>query len=129
MTVTPLYAGLLGALFLYLTFRVIRFRRGSRVDMGDAGDPLLRRYIRAHANFAEFAPFGLILLLLVELGDWPIWLLHLLGLMLLGGRLAHAWSFSVAEVRLPSRTVGMVLTITMLALAAILCLVRGLGLA
>ena len=66
---------------------------------------------------------------MVELGDWPIWLLHLLGLTLLGGRLAHAWSFSVAELRLPSRTVGMVLTITMLALAAILCLVRGLGLA
>ena len=42
MTVTPLYAGLLGTLFLDLTFRVIRFRRGSRVDMGDAGDPLLR---------------------------------------------------------------------------------------
>ena len=45
------------------------------------------------------------------------------------GKVLLAWSFSVAELRLPSRTVGMVLTITMLALAAILCLVRGLGLA
>ena len=56
MTVTSLYAGLLALLYLYLTSRVIRFRRGRRVDMGDAGDPLLQRYIRAHANFAEYAP-------------------------------------------------------------------------
>ena len=52
-----------------------------------------------------------------------------LGLALLGGRLAHAWSFSAAELRLPSRTAGMVLTMGMLAVAALLCLLQGLGLA
>ena len=129
MTVTSLYAGLLALLYLYLTSRVIRFRRGRRVDMGDAGDPLLQRYIRAHANFAEYAPIGLLLLLLLELGSWPHWLLHLLGLMLLAGRISHAWSFSVSELREGTRVAGMVLTITMLGLAALLCLVRGLGLA
>jgi uncharacterized membrane protein YecN with MAPEG domain len=49
--------------------------------------------------------------------------------MLLAGRLAHAWSFSVAELREPSRVAGMVLTTTMLGLAGILCLLRGLHLA
>lgn len=129
MTVTSLYAGLLALLYLYLTSRVIRFRRGRRVDMGDAGDPLLQRYIRAHANFAEYAPIGLLLLLLLELGNWPHWLLHLLGLMLLAGRISHAWSFSVSELRERTRVAGMVLTTTMLGLTAVLCLVRGLGLA
>jgi uncharacterized protein len=108
---------------------VIGVRRGKRVDMGDAGNRLLQRYIRAHANFAEYAPLGLVLLLLVELGGRPAWLVYLLGVMLLGGRLSHAWSFSVAELRERTRVVGMVLTASMLALAAILCLVRGLGLA
>jgi uncharacterized membrane protein YecN with MAPEG domain len=129
MTVTPLYAGLLALFYLYLTSRVIRFRRGRRVDMGDAGDPLLQRLIRAHANFAEYAPFGLLLLLLVEQGGWPGWLVHLLGLMLLAGRLSHGWAFSVAELREGTRVAGMVLTTTMLGLAAVLCLVRALGLA
>ena len=43
MPVTSLYAGLLVALFLVLTFRVILFRRGRRVDMGDGGHRLLQR--------------------------------------------------------------------------------------
>ena len=129
MTVTALYAALLTALYLYLTFRVIGFRRGRRVDLGDGGDPLLARWLRGHGNFAEYAPLGLLLLLLLEQGHWPIWLLHLLGLMLLAGRLAHAWSFSVAELRAPSRVAGMALTTTMLGTAALLCLLQGLGLA
>jgi uncharacterized membrane protein YecN with MAPEG domain len=56
-------------------------------------------------------------------------LLQLLGLMLLAGRISHAWSFSVPELRERTRVAGMVLTTTMLGLAAVLCLVRGLGLA
>jgi uncharacterized membrane protein YecN with MAPEG domain len=129
MPVTSLYAALLAALYLFLSFRVIGVRRGRRVDMGDADDPLLRRYIRAHGNFAEYAPLGLLLLLLAELGGWPRPLVHGLGLMLLVGRAAHAWSFSVAELREPSRVVGMVLTLAMLGLAAALCLARWVGLA
>jgi uncharacterized membrane protein YecN with MAPEG domain len=126
MTVTPLYAALLAGLYLFLTTRVIRLRRGNRIDMGDGGQRLLQRYVRAHANFAEYAPFGLLLLLLVETGGWPGWLVHLLGVTLLGGRLAHAFSFSVVELRERSRVVGMALTMTMLGAAAILCLLQGL---
>ena len=129
MTVTALYAGLLVPLYLFLTYRVILHRRGRRVDLGDGGDRLLQRYLRGHANFAEYVPLGLLLMLLLEQGGWPSWLLHLSGLALLGGRLAHAWSFSTAELRLPSRTAGMVLTMGMLAVAALLCLLQGLGLA
>jgi hypothetical protein len=124
--VTALYAALLAALYLFLTMRVIRARQAQRVDMGDGDDLLLRRYIRAHGNFAEFAPLGLVMLGLLELGGWAARLLHGLGLMLLGGRVAHAWSFSAAELRLGSRRLGMGLTMTMLALAALLCLVQGL---
>lgn len=124
MVVTAFYGALLTALYLLLTARVIGLRRGRRIDMGDAGDPLAARLVRGHGNFAEYAPLGLVLLLVLETGGWPGWLLHLLGAMLLVGRAAHAWSFSVAELRLPSRTVGMVLTLAMLALAALLCLIQ-----
>ena len=129
MPVTSLYAGLLVALFLVLTFRVILFRRGRRVDMGDGGHRLLQRWVRAHGNFVEYAPIGLLLLLLVEAAGWPAWLLHGLGVMLLMGRLSHAWSFSVEDFRPGPRVVGMALTIAMLGIAGILCLLRGLALA
>lgn len=124
VTATSLYAGLLAPLYLWLTFRVIRFRRGGRVDLGTGGSRLLERYVRAHANFAEYAPLGLLLLTLLELGGRPGWLLHLLGAALLAGRLLHAWSFSVAELRLRSRTAGTALTVTVIAVAGLLCLVR-----
>lgn len=130
MTTVPvisLYAALLVPLYLWLTFRVIRFRRAGRVDMGTGGNVLLERYVRAHANFAEYAPLGLLLLALLELGSRPFWLLHLLGMALLAGRLAHAWSFSVAELRLGSRTLGTALTLTTLGVAAILCLTQAFG--
>jgi uncharacterized protein len=126
--VTPLYAALLAGLYLFLTVRVVRFRRGHRIDMGNGGQKLMQRYVRAHANFAEYAPFGLLLLLLVETGGWPGWLVHLLGLTLLGGRLTHAFSFSVAELRERSRVAGMALTMTMVSVPAILCPLQGLKL-
>ena len=71
MTVTALYAGLLVAALLFLTYRVILHRRGRRVDLGDGGDRLLQRYLRGHGNFAEYVPLGLLLLLLLEQGGWP----------------------------------------------------------
>jgi uncharacterized protein len=129
MAITALYAGLLSALYLMLAQRVIRIRRSRRIDLGDGDDPLFRRYLRGHANFAEYVPLGLVLLLLLEQGGWPGWLLHALGLALLAGRLAHAWSFSAEGLRLPSRTTGTALTLSMLAVAALLCLAQSLGLA
>lgn len=126
MSVTPLYAGLLTALYLWLSFRIIGVRRGKRVDMGSGGDPLLERYVRAHGNFAEFAPLSLLLLGLLELGDWPSWLLHLLGLVVLFGRAAHAFAFSVVEPRLRSRAAGMVATLSALGVMALLCLAQAL---
>jgi uncharacterized membrane protein YecN with MAPEG domain len=129
MRVSALYGGLLAVLLLVLSYRVILHRRRHRIDLGDGGDPLLGRLVRGQANFAEYAPFGLLLLVLLELGAWPSWLLHGLGGTLTLGRLAHAWSFSVAGLRLPSRTAGMVLTTAMIAIAAGLCLLQSLGLA
>ncbi len=118
--VTSFYAGLCAFLFLYLAARIIGQRRARRVDMGTGGDRLLERYIRAHGNFAEYAPLGLILLGLLELQGWPSWLIHILGLALVGGRAAHAWSFSAIQLRPRSRVAGMVLTLTMLGLAGLL---------
>ena len=120
--VTSFYAGLCALLLVFLAARIIAQRRAKRVDMGADGDRLLERLIRAHGNFAEYAPLGLILLALLELQGWPSWLIHVLGLALLGGRVAHAWSFSVADFRPRSRVAGMVLTLTMLGLAGLLCL-------
>lgn len=120
LSVTPWYAAALALLFLALSLQVVRYRRGHRVSLGDAGDPALLARIRAHGNCAEYAPMGLLLLLVAELsGTSPLWL-HLLGLMLLGGRLAHAAGLSFFPRRFGLRTAGMLLTFAALALGAVL---------
>jgi uncharacterized membrane protein YecN with MAPEG domain len=105
-----LYAGLLACLYLVLTFRTI-FLRGSRhVSLGDGGDAALQRAIRAHANFAEYVPLGLVLILLVEGLGASALVVHSLGCALLVGRILHA--FGVSQIREPMvfRMIGMVLT-------------------
>ena len=88
--ITALYAGLLALLFLALSAAVIRQRGASRISLGTGDDPGLIGRFRAHGNFAEYVPLGLLLMALVEIGGAPAWHMHLLGLLLLCGRLCHA---------------------------------------
>ena len=132
MPITALYASLLAPLFLLLASRVIRTRRGARVAVGDGGDAVLARRMRVHANFAEYVPLALLLLALAESLGTHAWLLHGLGLALLGGRIAHARGMSQARETFAFRVAGVVTTFWMLGLAAAACLwgalARGFGL-
>ncbi|MEJ6398405.1 MAPEG family protein [Yoonia sp. 208BN28-4] len=119
VTITSLYAAPLAVIFLALSFRVIAFRRGNRVSLGDADNPDLRQRVRGQANFVEYAPFGLILLALVELQGAPALALHALGLMLLVGRLLHAICFWQHPMPFKLRTWGMLLTTGMIGLTAV----------
>jgi uncharacterized protein len=93
--VTGIYAAILALFFLFLTARVIIYRRENRISLGDAGDPQLLARVRAQGNFAEYVPFALILMALAEgQGTAALWL-HLCGVMLLVGRLAHGLNFTV----------------------------------
>ncbi|MCR9113110.1 MAG: MAPEG family protein [Rhodobacteraceae bacterium] len=119
LTATPLYAGLLALLFVALSARVIVQRRRAHVSVGDGNDQSLRQKMRVHANFAEYTPIGLVLLGLTELQGAPYWVVHLLGLMLLTGRLAHAAGMGASPQRLSFRVTGMVLTLAMITLAGL----------
>ncbi|MGQ0503384.1 MAG: MAPEG family protein [Panacagrimonas sp.] len=128
MTVTPLYAGLLALWFFVLSWRVVARRRADKINLGDGGDMDMQRRIRGHGNFAEYVPLGLILIGLLEMnGTTPIWLLHLLGLSLLVGRLLHGYALSFTEQFMPGRVLGMVLTFLVLIVAGVLCAWHGLA--
>ncbi len=118
-TVTPLYAGLLGLLLVFLSSNVIARRYGAKVSLGYGDDKLLNKRIRAHANFIEYTPMGLLLLLLTEFQGAPLWVSHSLGLMLLVGRLMHAYGISAEPQITGLRKNGMVLTFAMLFFAAL----------
>lgn len=117
--VTAIYAALLALLFLALSLQVIRQRHGTQTALGTGGHPQLERVARVHANFAEYAPFALLLILLAELLGAPGWWLHLLGLALLAGRSLHAYGVSQAKEDMRFRMVGMAMTFGVLALGSL----------
>ena len=117
--VTTLYAAVLALLFVALSARVILYRKTSETSLGDGGDPTLLTRVRAQGNCAEYVPLGILLLGLAELNGTPAAALHLLGLMLLLGRVIHAWAFLSAPPVLPLRVAGMGLTLAMLITTAL----------
>ncbi len=123
LAVTSLYASLLAALFIALSVRVIRYRQARKLSLGDEGDRGLLKRMRAQANCAEYAPFGVILLALIEAGGAAALVVHALGLLLLAGRAGHAWGFSASPPVMAGRVGGMVATLTMIALSALWLLV------
>lgn len=121
MSITAFYASLLAVLFLFLSIRVIGWRRLRRVEIGYGEDAQLLRRIRVHANFAEYVPFALILMALAENMAPPHVLTHLVGLTLVAGRAMHAYGLSQTPHVLKYRTWGMTLTFVAIGIAALIC--------
>lgn len=128
MPITAFYASIVAALFLILSARTISRRRVAKVEIGTAvrdgsDDRELLRRVRVHANCAEYAPIGLLLLGLAETLKAAPLLLHALGAALVVGRIIHAYALSQSPHILAMRVAGMVLTLNMIAAAAVTCLV------
>jgi uncharacterized membrane protein YecN with MAPEG domain len=98
------------------------------VAIGWGGDALLERFARIHANFAEYVPLALLLLAMLEWKGLNPWALHALGLILLLGRLIHAYGMSQEKENFRFRVTGMMATFGTITIAALLLLVRSLPL-
>ena len=124
--VSPLYAGLLGLLFLYLSWQVIALRRQHNVSVGDGGEKAVAKAMRVQANCVEYASFGMILLLAAELQGSPTWAIHGLGLSLVTGRVLHAFGFGSTPQIVPARVWGMVLSLSSILILAVINIIRAL---
>ncbi|HVJ32316.1 MAG TPA: MAPEG family protein [Terriglobia bacterium] len=110
VTTTSVYAVLLAFVFLGLSVRAMAGRRQARVSFGEGNSEDLRRRLRAHANFAEYTPLALILMGLLELQGAGGFVLNVIGLLLLVGRVSHAYGLSRIPEHLLARSIGMGLT-------------------
>ncbi len=122
MRTAALYAGLLGLMLIVLMFYVSQDRKRAGVSIGDGGDEVLRRRIRAHANFTEYVPLTVLLLALSEHLGLGALFIHILGLILLAARAAHAYGISQPEEVTSLRMFGMLGTVVVLACCAIYCI-------
>lgn len=127
LPITAFYAGLGGLWLVYLALSVVRLRRRHRISLGDDGRSDLAHAIRAHGNAAETLPLALILLGLAELADAPALLLHLAGLTLIVGRMAHAQFFLRKPRQMMLRVGGMVATVSVVTALALGLVAFGVG--
>ena len=118
LAITPIYAALLGLMFVYLSFLVIKQRRSAKVSLGDGDNPALRKAIAVHSNFSQYVPFALLLITFVELNHASAYLVHGLCASLLIGRIAHAYGLAQANQIMKLRQLGMALTFIVIIIAA-----------
>ncbi len=108
---TGFFAGILSIFYIYLSFRVIFIRNKQKISLGNGGFAPLDIAIRAHGNFSEYVPIGIILLALLELNGMSGWVIMILGATLTLGRLIHFSAFyNPDQISLPRRVAGMILT-------------------
>lgn len=128
LTVTPLYAGLLALIYVGLSIYVIRARRAKLIGLGTGGDPEMLTRTRIHGNFAEFVPITLILLLALELSGAEPVMLHVWGVLLVAGRLSHAYGLALSSGATLWRVFGMVSVFFVLVSGGIRAILLALGL-
>ena len=91
LQVTTFLAGLFALLMVPLSLQVsLRRVHLGGVSSGSGSDETLRRRVRAHGNFIEYAPTALIAVGLVELGGGAKWLVVGLAIAFGMSRVMHA---------------------------------------
>lgn len=111
LPITLTTAGAAALINAWLAFRVGQVRRASGVMLGDGGDARLTARMRAQANFAEYAPFVLLLIGLIELTRGPSPVLWIVSVAFLIARVLHP--FGMDGVRW-CRMAGTVVTLLLL---------------
>jgi len=128
VTITPIYAAILGLILLVLSARVVAVVRGKgEVGYGDGGNPEFTTIVRGQGNFVEYVPMILILIGFAEAGGTSSSWIHGLGGALVLGRILHPLGLSAEPgIKIP-RLVGTILTWVVLLAASILVLMNSLG--
>lgn len=103
---TPIYALAVALIWLILWFRVTSMRAAMKQSIGDGGDPALLQRIRQHGNCHDWATLILILMILAEGMGAPALYIHISGVLLLIGRIAHPFGLKIDNAGHPLRYVG-----------------------
>lgn len=97
--------------------------RLSQKLVGDVQDNgILQRKVRAHGNFAEYVPHGLLFVIGLELMQAQVWLVWLLGSMLTAARIAHAYGVITKYGPSVGRAIGFFLTWFVYIVGSLACL-------
>jgi hypothetical protein len=117
--ITSLYAAIAAILLVALAMYVVFERGRQRVIFGDGGNAVLIRAVRVHANATEYVPITLIVMLCYELEHGRPLTLHIAGILLVVGRLAHAFGLLRSQGTSAGRLLGIIATFAAILLPSI----------
>ncbi|MES1199645.1 MAG: MAPEG family protein [Pseudomonadota bacterium] len=128
LEIAALYAGVNILILLVLGALVVRARITHKIALGNEGHKDMLRWVRAHANAAEYIPAGLVGLLILALLDpaAPAWTLHAGGISLTAGRILHGVGLHTGVLNI-GRRLGMVLTFAAYAIIGVALIYAGLA--
>ncbi len=122
MAVTPLYAAFLALVLVALQWRIVALRdkfQSSR--MQEDGHSEMTATTRAVAHMVEYTPIAVLLMLIAETqGTSPI-IMHILGITLIAGRLAHLKGLRDPSGKSPLRRLGTRITWAVIVITSVLC--------
>lgn len=124
LQVAAFYVALLILGMLVLKYRVIMLRRERRIGIGDGGDHQLSKAVRVHANYTENVPFGLAALILMALLAVSMLVIHLVGILLVLARIAHAYGLTMTSASSMGRICGVLGSDIALLIAALALLLK-----
>lgn len=108
---------------IWLAMRCGRIRGKAGISIGNGGDELLERRMRAQLNFVENTPWVLFLIGLIELAEKGGLWLSVVGAVYMLGRVAHALGMD-GQAYPRGRMVGTLITmLTQLGLAVMAVLI------
>jgi len=119
LDITALYAGLLALWIFALAGLVGQARMRHKVGVGDGGVPELLHKIRAHGNAVETIPIGLIVIGVAESFATPAFVVHLMGITLVVGRVIHGLYFLQGAGNFALRGIGIGLTMLVIGLGGL----------
>ena len=107
--ITLIFAAALGLLNIWLGMRIVRIRVSRGVSLGHGDVPGMEARCRAHANFNEYVPIGLILMGLIEMNVGASRWLWAVGAVLVLARVLHPFGMDRPAPN-PHRMAGAILT-------------------
>ena len=110
--ISVIYAVVSAILIIQLSFQVIKTRRKLQISVGDGNNEEMQTVQGAQSNAIEYLPISLILLFYLEFNGAGPWLIHLLGIALVAGRVIHAHGLLNRNLR--RRVLGMQITVFVL---------------
>lgn len=108
---------------IWIAMRVGRMRHAAKVSVGDGGNEMLVRRMRAHANFIENTPLVLILIAAIDISDKGAKWLAVVGAVYMLGRVCHALGMDGGSLQWARGLGTLVTMLTQLGLAVVAVLI------